>query len=158
VQEGLGADPRFLPQAPGLTLTLGDHLRYLEAEYDAARVAPLSARKALLVVMLIDAYVDRLFAAGAGGDDILVYRASLAERFPALGTACSLAANKPDGPRLVVESVAVPPDDYPNLSLPDFMVSLYNDHTVQRLRIAMPDGSRLPAHETLHEAIAALRE
>jgi hypothetical protein len=141
-----------------LTLTLGDHLRYLEAEFAAAQAAPLSARKVRLVVMLIDAYVDRLFAAGVGGDDILEYRATVTARFPTLSTILALATNKPDGPQLITEAVEVPPADYPGLSLPDFMVSLYNNYTVQRVRIALPDGSRLLAHDSLEQAIAALRK
>lgn len=51
----------------------------------AARAAPLARRKALLVALLIDAFVDRLFAVGGRGDDILAYRAELVQRFAPLG-------------------------------------------------------------------------
>jgi hypothetical protein len=105
--------------------------------------------------MLIDAFADRLFAAGRGGDDILDYRASLAARSPALAAVFAVAA---DRAQLLTEAVEVPLADYPRLDIADFMVSLYNDHTVQRVRIALPDGSRLPVHEILAEAIDALRQ
>ena len=58
--------------------------------------------------------------------------------------------------RLVTEAVTVPIADYGSLSIEDFMVSLYNDHTVQRLRLALPDGTRVDMLETLREAMAAL--
>jgi hypothetical protein len=53
--------------------------------------------------------------------------------------------------RLVTEAVAVPIADYGALAVEDFMVSLYNDHSVQRLRL---NGSDMM--KTLAEAIAAL--
>ena len=130
-------------------------MHYLEAEFAAAKAAPLSARKARLVAMLIDAYADRLFAAGRGGEDVLEFRAVLATRAPALAAVFAVAADKA---QLVTEAIEVPLSDYPTLDIADFMVCLYNNHTVQRVRIALPDGTRLPAHETLAEAIDALRE
>ena len=36
------------------------------------------------------------------------------------------------------------------------MVSLYNDHSVQRLLLALPDGSKRNMLDVLSEAVAAL--
>ncbi len=69
----------------------------------------------------------------------------------------ALAANRPDGPQFVTEATEVALADYPSLDVADFMVSIYNDRTIQRVLIAMPDGQRLPAHTVLGEAIAALQ-
>ncbi len=135
---------------------LAQHLAYLETEWAAAQEAPLSLRKAMLVAMLADAQVDRLFAR-SGEDDILEYRSKLAAGSPSLGLVIALAAMRAEGPRLVVETVEVPLADYPRLGLEDYMVSLYNDRTVQRVRIAWPDGRRQLAHEVIGEAIEALR-
>lgn len=136
--------------------SLAQHLAYLQGEYEAARAAPLSPRKALLVALLIDAYADRLFAAQAEPDDILEFRADLAAISPALALVFALAAQRPDT-RLVTESVEIPLADYGSLPVEDFMVSLYNAHSVQRVRLALPDGGRRDVHEVLGEAIAALR-
>ena len=38
------------------------------------------------------------------------------------------------------------------------MVSLYNDHSVPRLLLALPDGGRRDMLEVLEEAIAALEQ
>ena len=62
--------------------SLRPHRDYLEADWRAARAAPLSRRKAMLVAALVDAYVDRLFAADPDADDILVYRAKLGAAAP----------------------------------------------------------------------------
>lgn len=137
---------------------LDRHFAYLEAEWARAQAAPLSRRKAMLVVMLADAYVDRLFEADPAADDILEFRDGLARKSTALGLVMGLAAGQPDGPRLVTEAVEVPVADYPDLPLEDFMVSLYNDRTVQRVLIAPPDGTRRPAHAVIGEAIEALRQ
>lgn len=116
----------------------------------------LSRRRAMLATLLCDAYADRLFAAQTAEDDILRFRERLAAGSPALALVFALAAGRPDGPRLVTEAVRVPLGEYGRLSVEDFMVSLYNGHTVQRVRIALPDGSRRDVHEALAEAIAAL--
>ena len=112
----------------------------------------------MLAALLIDAEVDRQFAAaGSGGDrDLLEWRAGIARNSKALRLVLGLAALRPDGARLVTEAVEVPIADYPQLPVADFMVSLYNDHTVQRVLIAMPDGSRHDVHAVLAEALAAL--
>lgn len=107
----------------------------------------------MLCALLIDAYADRLFAADSDADDILVFRAALADRSPALAQVFDLCAGRL---RLVTEAVEVPIADYPKLGIEDFMVSIYNDHTVQRVLLASPDGGRQLAHPVLGEAIAFL--
>ena len=134
--------------------SLEAHRAYLEAEWLAAQAAPLSARTAMLVAMLVDAYIDRLFAARPDAEDILVFRADTAAGSPALGLIMALCAQR--GVWLVTEAVAVPIADYGALGVEDFMVSLYNDHSVQRLRLVTADGSRHGMLATLREAIAAL--
>jgi hypothetical protein len=108
----------------------------------------------MLVALLIDAFADRLFAADPAADDILVFRAGLAARSPALQLVFGLCAGHL---HLVTEAVKVPIAEYSKLAVEDFMVSLYNDHTVQRVLIALPDGERQLAHPVLAEAIDALR-
>jgi len=121
----------------------------------AARAAPLARRKALLVAMLIDAYVDRLFAAGGMGEDILAFRAGVMQSSEPLERIMGLCG--PGGePSLAIESVAVPLPEYGQLSVEDFMVSLYNDHSVQRLVIVLSDGTRHDMLDTLAAAITDL--
>ena len=89
--------------------------------------------------------------------DLSRHGAYLAEAVAAaLGLVLDLCAQRVDGPRLALEAVAVPIADYGGLSVADFMVSLYNDHSVQRLMIGAPDGARQPALEILVEAVEAL--
>ncbi len=134
---------------------LATHLAYLEAAVADARQAMLSRRKAMLAAYLVDAYADRLFAASAEpAGDVLEFRAGLAGAHPALVTVFDLVAGRIE---LVIEAVEVPLADYGKLGVEDFMVSLYNGHSVQRLRIVGPDGSRQDVHEVLAAAVAALR-
>lgn len=135
---------------------LAKHWDYLQAEWLAAQAAPLSLRRVLLVAALIDAYADRLFAAAPEAGDVLEFRGELAA-VPALKLVFDLCAQRIDRPRLVVESIVVPIAEYGALPVEDFMVSLYNDHTVQRVVIALPDGGRRLAHVVLAEALDALR-
>ena len=128
------------------------HLAYLEAAVAAARAAPLSAKKAMLAAMLVDAYADRLMPEGG---DILAFRAELAAESAALSLIFALCSGR--ATRLVTEGVEVPIADYPKLGVEDFMVSLYNDHTVQRVRIVAADGSRHDVHAVIEEAVAALK-
>lgn len=109
----------------------------------------------MLAAMLIDAFVDRQFAADPAADDILAYRAARAAAAPALGVMFQLCAQG-EGPKMALEAVTVPLADYARLSVEDFMVSLYNDHSVQRVVIAWPDGRRALAHDLLGDAIEAL--
>lgn len=124
----------------------------LSASLAASEAAPLSAKKAMLVVLLADAYADRLAGAGA---DVLEFRAGLAGKSEALGLVFELAALREGGPRLVTEAVEVPLSDYGGLSTADFMVSLYNGHTVQRVRIALGE-TRWDVHEVLRAAVMFL--
>ncbi|HEX4298918.1 MAG TPA: hypothetical protein VHZ56_12935 [Devosia sp.] len=121
----------------------------------AARAHPLSRKKAMLAALLLDAAADACFAQ-SGDDDILAFRAGLAEASPTLALLFALCALDPAGPHLVTEPVEVPLSDYGALRVEDFMVSLYNAHTVQRVRIATPDGGRHDVHAVLAEALAAL--
>jgi len=114
----------------------------------------LSRRKAMLAAYLVDAFVDRLFAARAEpAGDILAFRAALASAHPPLGLVLDLVAGRAE---LELEAVQVPLAEYGKLSVEDFMVSLYNQHSVQRLLIATPDGGREDVHAVLAAAIAAL--
>lgn len=115
----------------------------------------MSRRKAVLVAALVDAYVDRLFTADVEAEDILAYRKDMAAAWPALGLIMALCAGR-GGIDVATEAVVVPVADYGALPLEDFMVSLYNDHSVQRLRLVLPDGERRDLLETLGEAIATL--
>jgi len=135
--------------------SLRPHRAYLEAACRAAGAAPLSRRKAMLAAALIDAYVDRLFAADDTVDDILAYRESVAAAQPALGLVMALCAGRA-GVGVAIEAVGVPLADYGALPVEDFMVSLYNDHSVQRLRLTLPDGGRLDMQDVLREALAGL--
>lgn len=134
--------------------SLQQHRDYLEGEWQGLLAAPLSARKARLVAALVDAYVDRLFASAPGVDDILEFRAGMAGGSAALGRIMALCGDK--GVQLVTEAVEIPLADYPALPIEDFMVSLYNGHSVQRLRLRTADGGHHDMMETLREAICAL--
>jgi hypothetical protein len=114
----------------------------------------LSRRKAMLAVYLVDAYADRLFAARAEpAADVLEFRAGLASAHPALASLFDLVAGRA---QLVTEAVEVPLADYGKLGVEDFMVSVYNGHTVQRLRIVGPDSSRQDVHAVLAGAVEVL--
>jgi len=148
-----------------MPLSLADHFALIEAEYAEALAHPLSARRAMLVTVLLDKFADRLFYARRDtapeklfhAEDVLAFRARLAAAVPALGRIFSLCALAPDGPRLATKTVAVPLPDYPSLPLADFMVSLYNSNTVQRVLLVGAGDDQL-AHEVLGEAVAALRD
>jgi hypothetical protein len=152
MHQGLGALARLLPQAPGVNL--GAHLSYLEAEFAAALAAPLSSRKAMLVAQLIDAYADRLFGAQDETDDILVFRDLLAARSVELAKVFALCRGEA---RLSIEAMEVPLAEYGKLEVEDFMVSLYNQYTVQRVFIVSPSGERELVHGVLMEAVAVVR-
>jgi hypothetical protein len=120
----------------------------------AAAAAPLSAKRAMLAALLIDAAADAMFAA-SGEDDVLEFRARLAKGSAALALVFGLCALRPDRERLVTEAVEVPIADYPALTIEDFMVSLYNDRTVMRVRIAVED-QRHDVHAVLGKALRDL--
>lgn len=101
---------------------------------------------------LVDAYVDRLFAAAPESGDILEFRAGMAAASPALGRIMALCSGRGT---LALHPVAVPMADYGALPIEDFMVSLYNDHTVQRLMLETAEGERHDFIDTVEAAIAA---
>jgi hypothetical protein len=108
----------------------------------------------MLVALLVDAYADRLFVAQAKpAGDILAFRDELRATNAELALVLDLAAGRAE---LVTEAVEVPISDYGKLSVEDFMVSLYNRHTVQRVRIATADGGRHDVHAALEQAVAVL--
>jgi hypothetical protein len=134
--------------------SLEGHFAYLEEAVADAREAMLSRRKAVLAAYLIDAFVDRLFTARAEpAGDILAFRAGMAETHPPLGLILDLVSGRAE---LLLETVQVPLADYGKLSVEDFMVSLYNQHSVQRLLIATSDGGREDVHAVIAAAIATL--
>jgi len=145
-----------------MPLTLAGHLALIEDEYRAALKAPLSMRKTLLVIVLLDNFADRVFEAFRvaapdkvfAAEDLPAFRAALAERSPALGVLFELGAMRPDGPRLMTRAVEVPIAEYHKLPVEDFMVSLYNRNTVQRVMIASPDAPDRLALEVIGEAVA----
>lgn len=104
---------------------------------------------------LADAYADRLFGEQSEADDILEFRRALASRSPELGLCFAIVRGDA---RLVTEAVQVPLSQYGQLRVEDFMVSLYNDHSVQRVRIALADGTRLMAHDVVAQAVRFLRD
>jgi hypothetical protein len=129
--------------------------RVEEALAEAA-AAPLSARRARLAAMLLDDFADRAWAAWKaspeqvfGAEDVLKFRAALAGACAPMARVMALAEAGPGGPRLEVRAVAVPPEQYPALSVQDFMVSLYNGLTV--MRVVLTDGrdAAEPAPEAL---------
>lgn len=116
----------------------------------ALEAAPLSRKRAMLLTLLLDE------AIGAGAEDPLARRAEVATAHPALATVMDLAAMHDTGPRLVLEPVTVDAAQAAALREADYMVSLYNDATVQRLRIAWADTRRADALDLLQQAAAAL--
>ncbi|HTJ58758.1 MAG TPA: hypothetical protein VL418_14490, partial [Devosiaceae bacterium] len=50
--------------------------------------------------------------------------------------------------------VEIPIAEYHKLPVEDYMVSLYNGNTVQRVVIRFPDGSQRLARDVLDEAVA----
>jgi hypothetical protein len=144
-----------------MPLTLAEHFALIEEENRASLTAPLSARKAMLVVVLLDQFADRVFATHRAqapekvffAEDVLGYRDAVGDRSPALAAIFSLCRARPEGPVLKVVAVEVPIADYPQLPVEDYMVSLYNKNTVQRVVIASPDGTHTLAHGVLGEAV-----
>jgi len=126
------------------------HFDYLREMVEVARAAPLSRRKAMTAALLADAMADRLNPGG----DVLDFRTGLAGESEALRLVFALASNEV-GVQLLIEPVEVPLAHYPHLPTADFMVSLYNDRQVQRVRIAEGDA-RYDVHEVLAAALAAL--
>ena len=144
-----------------MPLTLAEHFALIEEENRASLAAPLSARKAMLVAVLLDQFADRGFAVHRAqapekvflAEDLLHYRDTLGDRSPALAAIFSLCAFRPGGPVLKVVAIEVPIADYPQLPVEDYMVSLYNKNTVQRVVAALPDGTQTLVHGVLGQAV-----
>jgi hypothetical protein len=115
----------------------------------ALEQSPLSRKKALLLALLIDAAIE------AGADDPLAARAAAASD-AALALVMELCAMREEGARLVLETVAITAADAATVREADYMVSLYNAGTVQRVRISWTDGRRENALAVLRQAVAAL--
>jgi hypothetical protein len=133
---------------------------------EEAAARPLSARKARLAAALIDDFCDRAFdelrGAGPawtlGAPDVLAFRDALRARSAALAAIFDLCEEAPGAPRLVTRSVKVPIAEYHRLSTPDYMVSLYNQNTVQRVMLVHADHRETEIHPVLAAAIAWWRE
>ena len=138
-----------------MSANLTAHWDYLDGQWRAAQAAPLSRRRAYLVVYLIDAYVDRLFAV-SGTDDVLAFRAEVIAQNAALACVLELAAQRDGGTRLEVQTIKVPLENYGQLSVEDFMVSLYNDHSVHRMMVVGADRAPELAHRVLAAALERL--
>lgn len=117
----------------------------------AFEASPLSRKKAMLVALLVDAQIDRRMSG-----DPLAYRANLAYASPDLAIVMDLCAMRETSPAIVLEPVTVSAEEAGTLREADYMVSLYNSATVQRVRIAWPDGRREDALTILRQAVAAL--
>jgi hypothetical protein len=149
-----------------MSLKLEIEFARVEEAFGAVRSHPLSSRKTLLVAVLLDNFCDQAFDALRGSqpvrvfdaEDVLGFRQRLRAEEPALGPIFDLCASQPGGPRLEIRAVAVPIEKYGTLSIEDYMVSLYNDNTVQRVVIAAQDWPILVAHEVLGKAIAYLKK
>ena len=144
-----------------MPLTPKGHLALIDDEFAAALQAPLSARQAMLVAMLIDHYPDRLFKAERsdivrvlGAEDLPAYRTLLREQYPALAAAMAVCVGEA---RLVIKTVEVQLENYAQLSIEDFMVSLYNGHTVQRVMLERAGAPDRLAREVLAGAIEVCR-
>jgi hypothetical protein len=130
---------------------LDRHWAYLQGEWQALLAAPLSRRKATLVASLADAFIDRLADTG----DILVFRAA-ATKSPGLKMIAALCSGEA---QLRIDAVQVPLAHYGSLSVEDFMVSLYNNHSVQRLMLVLGDdiAEALPIFGAAMTELDALR-
>lgn len=140
--------------------TLAEHFALIRAEIADLDAHPLAARQAKLVLTLLDKFADRVYLAHRdtapeklAAADIVAWRDLLRARSPALDAifeACAV----PPGAELVTRAVDVPLADYRRLSTADFMVSLYNGLTVQRVLLVAPDGTARLAREVIGEALA----
>ncbi len=142
-------------------MTLEAQFALIVEEHRYSLAAPLSVRKALLVAVLLDHFADRVFAQFRdmpdkvfGAQDVLAWRRALADRSAALALVAELGSGRQDGAVLRIDTIEVPIADYPALSVEDYMVSLYNHNTVQRVVIVTRDGATVLAHDILASALA----
>jgi hypothetical protein len=141
-------------------MTLAAQFALILEEHRHSLAAPLSVRKVLLVAVLLDHFADRVFTQFRdmpervfGAQDVLAWRAMLAARSEPLALVADLASGQRDGATLRVDAIAVPIADYPALAIEDYMVSLYNQNSVQRVIVVRRDGSTVLAHGVLAAAV-----
>ena len=139
---------------------LAQEFALIEQAQANARAHPLSTRKTLLVAVLLDNFCDEAFETLRSQPDrvffavdVLAFRASVKAASPALRLVLDLCALRPGGPRLETRSVEVPLSEYARLSVEDYMVSLYNRNTVQRVLVVSGNEVQL-AHDVLGQAVA----
>jgi hypothetical protein len=148
-----------------MPLTLAEHFALIDAELADLDAHPLSARQTRLLMTLIDKFADRVFFArrerhpdrvveveGRTIEDGVAWRDFLRHECPALGAIFDLCAVPPTA-ALEVRAVEMPIPDYPELSTADFMVSLYNGNSVQRVLLVLPDGDTRLAREVIGAAM-----
>lgn len=149
------------PFSPSISpeVTLDEHLALVVEEHRRAVAAPLSSRKALLVAVLLDHFADRVFAQFRtsmpdflpSADDLPAWRGKLVAQSEALAAIFALGSGQA---QLRIDSVEVPIADYQALAVEDFMVSLYNGNTVQRVMLVGPEVAPALAHDVLAAALA----
>jgi hypothetical protein len=135
---------------------LAAYWRFLNDAQQAFAKAPLSKRKAMRVVMLADGLVDELFDIQAACDDVLEFRQALAAQHASMALVMDLAAHRRDGPTLELSEQQVPLAQYGDLSIEDFMVSLYNNHSVQRLMVVGAGAAPIAVEQLLDDALEQL--
>jgi len=148
-----------------MPLSLAEHFALILAETADLDAHPLSARQTRLVLTLLDKFAERVYFALretapeklAPAADVVAWRDLLRSRCPALGAifdACAV----PPAAELMTAAVDVPLADYPRLSTADFMVSLYNGLTVQRVLLVSAAGETRLARAVIDDALAWWRE
>ena len=135
---------------------LKDYRRFLHEAVQAYREAPLSRRKAMRAVVLIDGLLEKILESGAVGDDLLEARRAITAKWPSLAVIMDLAAVERDGPSLVVMEQEVRLEQYQQLAVEDFMVSLYNNHRVQRLVVTRGGVAPISLEQLLDKALEEL--
>lgn len=148
-----------------MPLTLADHFSLIEAEIADLDAHPLSARQTKLVMTLVDKFADRVFldrrerhpdrvveVDGATIEDSIAWRDFLRAQSPALGAIFDVCAIPPLA-ALETRAVEVPIPEYHRLSTADFMVSLYNKNTVQRVLLVFSGGKTELACEVIGTAL-----
>jgi hypothetical protein len=148
-----------------MPVSLSDHFALIEAELADLDAHPLAARQSRLVMVLLDKLADRAYFAWretaperlGGAEDIVAWRDLLRTRCPAMAAIFDCCA-LPAAGGLVTRAVEVPIAEYPLLSTADFMVSLYNQNTVQRVLLVLPGGETQLARQVIGNAMDWWRE
>lgn len=146
------------PDLRGLPEELAAHWRLAERAVAASRSAALSVRHAVLAATLLDELPAAVFdafrgtPAVLGAANIASWRARLRSASPALALLADSCAARPDGPHLRLATVPVPEEAIRTMPIEDFMVSVYNQSTVERVVVATPGGEVTPARDILEAA------